>query len=157
MGGVTTGVAGQIETLAGHFPLVVIVWGDDFSFEALEMCMRENEVLLERGARFVTVRDARRVKTLPPALVRRAMAEWEQAHAKLIAERVVGVVNVIDAPVIAAGLRAVHWVSTPPCPEVVVPTLPEGIAWAMQRLRDEGVNIPPQTLRFAEGIVGRAL
>lgn len=145
-------MAGDIITMAEHWPLVVTIFEDGFDVPAIERTMGVHEGLLRRGAKFVTVRDARLVTSVPPPTTCKLMAEWQDRLTPLIRANCVGVVNIMSSPVTRAALRAIHWISPPPVPEDVVPSLPEGLAWALERLESEDVHIPADVRSFASSL-----
>jgi hypothetical protein len=83
----------------------------------------------------------------PPPEVRKLQAEWMEEHRDLIARNSLGIGFVIDNPLVRGALTAIFWVTRPPVPYKVHPTIAEALAHAVQVCQAEGLELPDEALR----------
>lgn len=79
---------------------------------------------------------------------RRRIAEWMRAHANLISTYSVGTVIVVPSALVRGALTAIFWIQPMPCPHAVASTMAEAERWAEEKLRAEGIAMPPKQTRF---------
>ena len=79
---------------------------------------------------------------------RRRIAEWMRTHTSLISTYSVGTAIVVPSALVRGALTAIFWIQPMPCPHTVVSTMAEAERWAEERLRAEGLVLPPRKARL---------
>jgi hypothetical protein len=141
--------SGKLKLFVEQWPVVIMVLADGATKQeyvgVLDAVAKHVEAL---HMPFVTITDSRRVRSIPPADVRRYIADWMAAHAKTT--RAVGAVTIIDSALMRGALTALYWVFTPPTPQGVARDWSEAHAWAMERFRANHVPVPPNVANMLE-------
>jgi hypothetical protein len=138
-----------IRTDASRWPLVVITFEQDFTNDDLARCFVDNARLFERGTRFATVRDLRRVTQMPSPIQREMARKWQERVRDEFPPHCLGVAIVSDSAFLRHLITAISWATAPPIPEEPVSTLSKGVDWAIQRLDEAGVPVPILLRRYA--------
>src|SRR4051794_27905872 len=101
------------------FPLVWLDFDDEFTNEDFLVLLNDNEALFAKRQPFCTIRDGRRVKTMPNAVQRKIAAMWQEEFKVPIHEYCLGVVTVMPSAIARNLLTAVHWASKPATTEQI--------------------------------------
>jgi hypothetical protein len=83
----------------------------------------------------------------PPPEVRKLQAEWIEEQRELIAQTSIGMGFVIDSPLVRGALTAIFWITRPPVPYKVHPTLAEALAHAVEACQAQALALPEEALR----------
>ncbi len=138
-----------IITRADQFPLVIIEFASSYSDDDLMVGCAENATLLRRGEPFVTIRDLRSLQMVPSSAQRRYFATWEREHRELIQRNCLGIANVSESRILRGVMTAIGWLTPPPTPEVMVPTIESALRWGGELFGAEGLPIPDAFRRSA--------
>jgi len=133
---------GDIVVDASRWPLLVFNFPRVFTDRDLDDVCRDCDRLLERGEPCLAVRDLRLLSEMPTATQRRTFAAWQESRREIYARRVVGLVNVSRSAIVRGMVKATHWITHPPSPEVMVPTMDEALRWGAARFEDRGLPVP---------------
>lgn len=99
-------------------------------------------LLIARKQKTVTIVDSRRSGRVPASL-RKKQAEWLKQYENLLTTYSVGTVFVIDSPLVRGALTAILWLQPLPTAHAVVATLAQAESWAVERLREAGIDASP--------------
>lgn len=130
-----------------RFPLVLVRpsgRATDAELEALLVALKRP---LLRREKYVEIFDGTHADPGTPTQ-RRALAEWMRAHTSLISSYSLGTAIVMPSPLVRGALTAVFWIQPLPCPYTVVSTMAEAERWAEEKLRAEGIAMPPKQTRL---------
>jgi hypothetical protein len=140
-----------VRTHSDYFPLIWIEFDDQFTTEDLVGTLVDNEVILRKRSKFCTIRDGRRIRTMPNAVQRKIGAMWHDEMRAQLETYCLGVVTVTPPGIAHGLLTALNWVSTPPSPEAVEDTMQGAFEWASATLARAGLRVP---LGAYEAILG---
>jgi hypothetical protein len=93
--------------------------------------------VVDRHEPFVAIVDARLMRGAPSARMRRMIADWEEKHANVGSRYNRGFVLVSQSTLMRGVMRAIHWMSPPRIPTIIVATAQEAELWARGHLRNE--------------------
>ena len=99
--------------------MVVNVIENGYELADMESALADNEIALQRGPRFVTIRDCRNLSQQASALQRKRLAQWQDDNWEAIKDRCLGVASIVPSPAVRGVMRAIFWMSTPPTREEV--------------------------------------
>lgn len=133
--------SGKLRLIVENWPIVVMELADGASKqEYVEVLDAMTKHVENRRQPFVTVTDSRRIRSIPPADVRKYIADWMKLHAKT--SRAVGAVTILDSALMRGALTALYWLFTPPTPQEYAKDWREAHTWALSRLHAEKVDVP---------------
>lgn len=116
-----------------RFPVTVVAFEGVVSDEEFQRYLDQLDVLLERREPYVTIVDARATGPAP-AIQRKMKADWLARRRPELSRWCLGTAFVIDSPVVRGMLTAILWLSSLPCPNVVVRSRAEAERWVQDRL-----------------------
>jgi hypothetical protein len=93
-------------------------------------------------APYTVIADTTKIKTIPSALVRAAVAKGEAGTAAFEAKRNKGTAVVVANDITRGVATAVYWLSPPTYPARVFASFDVALAWVLTRLDVEGVQRP---------------
>ena len=96
--------------------------------------------VLEAEARFGTVFVTAPNLPMPPGRHVRMQAHFLKTHTELVAERLVGAAFSLPSPLMRGVVRAILMLQPMLCPQTVVETEAEGVAWVKARLWTDHVR-----------------
>ena len=105
--------------------------------------------LYERRERFATLVQTSENTTVPGALERRRLADWQNDSIDSIRRYNVFTATVVRSPVVRGAMTAMHWILRPPNEQVVVDSFGVALERCMAKLRDAGCAIPEALQRVA--------
>jgi hypothetical protein len=124
-----------------RFPLVVIEAVGSSSDEDVRERLAFLEKVLARGSTGVLVFDSSGNAGLS-AMQRRMWVDWLAKHDVALRERSLAAAFVTPNALVRGTYTAVFWLWSPPFTHVFVRTREEAMAWAENRLRDQGAALP---------------
>ena len=140
-------------TNGAHFPIAFAMLHGEPSLGDVEQLGAFYDALHARMERFATVIDARHVK-VPPASVRRALADMSNRFGPLAKRNTVTVCMVIDSQIVVAALQAVRWFLKTDV-ELQYQTTPrKALAYVEQKLALEKIAVPDSARTFVKRLEG---
>jgi len=123
------------------FPIVRTYLDDRMDLAELDrMIARYYDMVIERGEPYVSVVDAREVRTIPTARMRRVIGDQRRRAADRGVDRLIrGIAVVTSNPLLHSTLSVVEWIAPLATTWTVTETPDEAIAWALKRL-----GVPPR-------------
>lgn len=120
------------------FPIVRTFLDDRMDLVELEkMIARYYDLVLERGEPYVSVVDAREVRTIPTSRMRRVIGDQRRRAADRGVDRLIrGIAVVTSNKLLHSTLAVVEWIAPLSTTWTVAATPDEAIAWARVRLED---------------------
>jgi hypothetical protein len=134
-----------------HWPLLVVHFVGSPSLAQCREFFEQRAAYLERGEKHIGISDATRMK-LPPPEFRQLQAEWIARNTALLARTFLGTASIIQAPDILLLKSAAAHRTTLPYPTTNVTSMGAGVAWAVERLADAGLQEAALRLRHAFGL-----
>jgi hypothetical protein len=139
-----------------RFPLVFLVCPYELTSEFMNDFERGYERLFARRSKFVVICDLCAIGKVPDALMRKRLADVlnRPDFKERQATYQVGSANLIASAAIRAALTGLLWLWHPSSPMATPSTRAEAIKWALERLREAHVEVPPSLEFFAmtEGV-----
>jgi hypothetical protein len=131
-----------VRTRTDFFPLVVVEFEDRFTTDDFIQAIVDNEKLLDRKQRFVTIRDGRLVRTMPTPVQRKIGMQWQDEVADRLKLYCAGVVTVTHNAIARNLLTAIRWMSPPPTPEEAMEDMASALDWCDRRLAEHDLGVP---------------
>ena len=126
---------------ASERPLILVVFVGASTDDQFDAYLAELEHHLFTGEGFsAAILDATRSGETPPRQ-REKQALWMNKHAHDLKVRSAGSAFVISSRFVRGFLTSILWIAPIPTPHVVVETMPEARAWALDRLKERGVKL----------------
>lgn len=128
-------------------PLLVIRYVGIVSDDEFKRYLDEMKAIRSRGPG-VAVLDATGSGSTP-ATQRKMQADWLRRNREMLRRNSLGTAFVIPSAAIRGVLTAILWISPLPSPHIVVSTYDEGERWAIERLRENGLEAPGRSESMA--------
>ena len=128
-----------------QFPVVFSVMFDDMDLGEFDrMIGRYYDYVLARNEPYVSIIDARELHKIPPARVRRIIAEQRRRAMGLGVGRLIrGFAVITTNRLLNSVVSVVDWVAPLTNSWTVAATKEDAVAWAYERLRSTGSMPPP--------------
>jgi hypothetical protein len=123
-----------------RWPLVVYTYDGPFaSQDEIDACLKAQEAVLQRGAKFAVVVNMQ--GEAPPADQRALQARWEKHNHELLKQRVVGVGFAAPSLLMRGAITAMSWIHPWPHPCEVFASYREAEAYARGKLAEASLSI----------------
>lgn len=132
-------MSSHVRFLMSSWPLLVIEVSGDMSRVDMRQLARDQEELVSRNERYVTMTDLSDVTNVPDARTRGELAAWMHAVERDTLRLQVANVLVVSSTLVRHVLTALHWLAPPPVPTAVVATRAEAIAYLVPHARRAGL------------------
>jgi hypothetical protein len=119
----------------------------------IEAHLARMTAVLERGERHAVIYDTRGMTGVGPSEHRHLPAAWMKKHDARLRELALGVAFVIQSPVVRLAVSLVMHLRPMPSPYVVTATPGEAVAWAANRLEQDGQEAAAQRVREHFGLL----
>jgi hypothetical protein len=143
----------MLVTNGAHFPIAFAILHGEVSLDDVEALGAFYEVLHARDERFATLIDARHVK-VPPASVRRALADMSNRFGARAKKNTVTVAIVIDSQIVVGALQAIRWFLKTDVEMQYQTTPTKALAYVEQKLALEKIAVPDSARAFVKRLDG---
>jgi hypothetical protein len=130
-----------------QWPLLVVRFLGVPTTPQVEANLARQTAILERGERHAILYDASGMTGVGPAEQRHLQAAWLKQHDARLRELVLGVAFVIHSPVVRLAVSIVMHLRPMPSPYVMAATQGEAVAWAADRLEQDGQEAAARRVR----------
>ena len=145
----------MITTNKSHLPVAVVVLSGEMNLEDVETLRRFYTAVHERGQRFATIVDARRVRGTPSSPVRRALGELTNDFQDRSKRNLVGVATVLNSKILIGALTAIRWFIREEVGELrYFDTAAAALVWIDAKLGAERQALPAPSRGFIERLDG---
>lgn len=125
------------------FPLIYQVLPPRLDVEAADRYCRRFEQFLLRGEPFVSVADASAVTERGVPMVRKRLADWSRTNEPAFVRLSKGDGRIVKNAVIRGTMTAINWLHRTAVPQEWFTSPEEAIRWAVARLDESRVHVPP--------------
>lgn len=141
---------GHPDIRVDHWPIAIIECPERFSDDAVVYLAACFQHIFARGEKFAVLVDTARLRQVPGAHWRQELATWlnDPGLRARATRHNVGAAIVIDSEPVRGALTALHWLWTPPTPQVYPADMRGAAEWCIERLRASGVAIGPRLHSF---------
>jgi hypothetical protein len=132
---------GRLQILESAWPVVLVDCPERLSRETVTTLADAFDRIFDRREKFAVMVDTSRVRHVPDAPWRKAMAEWmnDEAFKAKQSRYNVGSANVLRSAPMRGALTALNWLWKPPTPQGYPADLLEAVDWCIARLGEHGV------------------
>ncbi len=139
----------RFEYSTQYWPLFVTITPARFGIEDVDRYIADVNRLYDRRERFATLVQTSPNTTVPGALERRRLADWQNETIESIRRYNVFTATVVRSPVVRGAMTAMHWVFRPPNEQVVVDSFGVALERCVAKLREARCPIPEALERVA--------
>jgi hypothetical protein len=108
-----------------------------------------------KGQKCAQVTDLTRMQQIAPASQRKYAGDWAQRNSALIVAASVGGATVTPSAILRGLVTAVHWFHKPPTPTEFLATRAEGLRFAIERLEEAHVTLPPRVRELRDKLAAQ--
>jgi hypothetical protein len=134
------------------WPLVHVRFLGVPSTPQVEAYLARMTSLVERGEPYVSILDSSRMTGMGPPQQRHLQAAWKKRHAEQLKVLNLGTAFVITSPLVRLAVSTVFYLTPMHSPYLIAASLPQTVAWAVQRLEASGLHAAAERVRHAFGL-----